>query len=237
MLPENTPSSIMNVFGRELNHVLPQERITEVRGRLTNGTPMTADRDELRAYLALDWFIRAWVARWSLLVPGGGEELASALAGLPPIRDSEAAEAAGNLIEVLAVIPENTERFVADNYKTENFFDQAAVKAARGASAEAVAATAGTAVVDGAASVILDACMAARTDVALKGVSALAMSNSLDFVWPYIENWANGPGDFDAKRISIGNLAPMAARKALDPTIEALQQEVCGLYAELYRAG
>lgn len=133
--------------------------------------------------------------------------------------------------------PDETERFVAANYKKDNFYDTAAVKAARQASATAVANSAGSAVADAAASVILDETMAARTDVALKGVAALTLSHSLDSVWPYIQTWASGPGDFEAKQISIGNLAPVAAQRALDPIIEELQHGVCGLYVELGRLG
>ncbi|MCT4357044.1 hypothetical protein M5362_28400 [Streptomyces sp. Je 1-79] len=202
-----------------------------------NSAPPTADHERLRACMALDWFVRTWVPRWSLLVPDAGEQLASALAGLPPIRDLRTAESAGNLIMALSSGPDQTERFVAANYERDNFYDTAAVKAARQASATAVAGSAGTAVADAAASVILDESLAARTDIALKGVAALTLSHSLDSVWPYIQTWASGPGDFDAKRISIGNLAPIAAQRALDPTIEELRQEVCGLYIELGRLG
>jgi hypothetical protein len=185
--------------------------------------------------MALDWLTRTWVPRWSLLVPDAGEQLASELAGAAPIRDLQAAEAAGALVMVLSNGADDAERFLAANYKEDNFYDMAAVTAARQASTTAVADTAGVAVADAAASVILEECLAAHTDVALKGVAALALLHSLDGVWPYMQTWANGPGDFDAKRISIGNLAPVAARRALRPTVEALQHEACGLYVELCR--
>jgi hypothetical protein len=161
--------------------------------------------------------------------------LAKELAGLPPIRDVKTAQGVGIFVMTLADGPDNAERFMAANYKKENFFDSAAVSAARKASATAVADSAGVAFADAAASVILDECMAARTDVALQGVTALSLLHCLDGVWPYIQTWAEGPGEFDAKRISITNLAPVAARNAIDPTVEAIQKDACALYISLSR--
>ncbi|MFC1408621.1 hypothetical protein ACEZCY_04910 [Streptacidiphilus sp. N1-12] len=225
----------MNILGRELNSALPQEMITGICSQVATNAPMTANHERLRAGRALDWLARSWVPHWSLLIPDVGEQVASSLVGLPPVHDLQTAEAAGNLIGTLSGSADNAERFVAANYKDDNFYERTAVKVARQASSKAIVASAGAAVADAAASVLLDEYLAAQIDVALEGVTALTLTCSLDSVWPYIVNWANGPGDFDAKQISIGNLAPYAAEKALDPTIEALQQEVCGLYVELCR--
>ena len=237
-LPERTPSPIMNVLGRELNKVLPQELLTEAHSQLTDSAPPTANHESLRAFLALDWLARTWLSDWALLVPAAGEELTSALAAdVLPIRDFRTAEAVGALVMGVSGARDYAESFIAANYKKENFYNRAAVKAARQASATAVADSAGAAVADAAASVILDECLAARTDIALKSVAALSLMHSLDSVWPFIRTWANGPGEFDAKEISIGALAPVAARNSLDPTIEMLQQKGGGLYVELYRLG
>jgi hypothetical protein len=236
-LPTRTPSPIMNILGRELNAVLPQEMITELRSAPTAGTPTTEDHERVRACVALDWLVRTWLPRWASLIPDAGEHLGSALIALAPIRDLETADAAGALIGALARSPGVTEKFIAANYDKDSFYDTAAVTAARKASATAVAKSAGTAVADAAMSEILDECIAARTDIALAGVTALALNYSLDKVWPYMVNWANGPGDFDAKRISIGNLAPVVAQRSLDPAIEELQQEAGKLYIELSRLG
>lgn len=198
---------------------------------------MTGDHERLRACMALDWLARIWVPRWASLIPDAGEQLGSALTGSAPIRDLEAADAAGALIGALATGPEDTEKFIAANYDKDNFYDTAAVSAARKASGTAVAKSAGAAVADAAMSEIFDECIAARTDIALKGATALALNHSLDTVWPYMVNWANGPGDFDVKKISIGNLAPLVAMKAIEPVIEELQREAGKLYVELCRQG
>ena len=236
-LAVDTPSPFINVLGRELNKVLPQQSITGICAQLANNTPVTASHERLRGFVALDWLIRTWTTRWSLFIPEAGEQMASALADSPPIRDIQTAETAGAFVMALSGAPENAERFVADNYKPDNFYDTAAVKAARQASATVATSSAGVAVADAATSVILDECLAARTDVALQGAAALALLHSLDSVWPYIQTWANGPGEFDAKKISISSLAPVAAQRSLEPTVEALQHEVCGLYVELHRLG
>ncbi|MFF6989364.1 hypothetical protein [Streptomyces sp. NPDC010273] len=236
-LQTRTPSPIMNILGRELNAVLPQEMITELRSASAVGIPMTEDNERLRACVALDWLARTWVPLWASLIPDAGERLGSALTALAPIRDLETADAAGALIGALASGPDDTEKFIAANYDKDNFYDTAAVTAARKASDTAVAKSAGAAVADAAMSEIFDECLAARTDIALKGVTALALNHSLDTVWPYMVNWANGPGDFDVKKISIGNLAPVVAEKALEPTIEALHIEAGKLYVELCRLG
>jgi hypothetical protein len=227
----------MNILGRELNAVLPQDLITELRSASALSTPMTEDHERLRACIALDWLARTWLPRWASLIPDAGEQLGSALIALVPIRDLETADAAGTLIGTLAKTPDVTEKFIAANYDSDIFYDTAAVAAARKASGTAVAESAGTAVANAAMSEILDECIAARADTALDGVTALALNYSLDKVWPYMMNWANGPGDFDVKRISIGNLAPLVAQKSLDPTIEKLQHEAGNLYVELCRLG
>ncbi|MFJ9119263.1 hypothetical protein ACIRJO_27405 [Streptomyces sp. NPDC102394] len=236
-LQTRTPSPIMNILGRELNSVLPQEMITELLSASAMGTPMTEDHERLRACMALDWLVKTWVPRWASLIPDAGERLGSELIALAPIRDLETAEAAGALIGALATGPDDTEKFIAANYDKDNFYDTATVTAARKASGTAVAKSAGSAVADAAMSEIFDECMAARIDIALKGVTALALNHSIDTVWPYMVNWANGPGDFDVKKISIGNLAPVVAQHSLDPTIEELRQEAGKLYVELCRQG
>lgn len=227
----------MNVLGRELNAVLPQEMITELRSASAVGVPTTGDHERLRACIALDWLVRTWVPRWASLVPDAGENLGSALTALAPIRDLDTADAAGALIGTLASGPDVTEKFIAANYDKDNFYDSAAVSAARKASDTAAAASAGAAVADAAMSEIFDECIAARTDIALKGATALALNHSLDTVWPYMVSWANGPGDFDVKKISIGNLAPLMAQNALEPAIEELQLQAGKLYVELCRLG
>jgi len=172
-----------------------------------------------------------------LLVPGVGTELAAALAAISPIRDVHTAERVGDFVMAFADMPGQADSVVASNYDVDNFYDMAAVTAARTASSTAVVDSAGALIADAAASVILDECMAARTDVALKGVTALSMMHCLDSVWPYIQNWANGPGDFDVKKLSIGNLAPAVTRRALEPTIAALREGASGLYVELCQLG
>ncbi|MEV8066541.1 hypothetical protein AB0P32_10405 [Streptomyces sp. NPDC085995] len=234
-LQTRTPSPIMNILGRELNAALPQEKITELRSASAVDMPTTGDRERLRACMALDWLVRTWVPRWLALVPDAGEQLGSALIALAPIRDLETADAAGALIGALADVSDSTEKFIAANYDKDNFYDTAAVTAARKASDTAVAESAGTAVADAAMSEILDECTAARTDIALRSVTVIALNHSLDTVWPYMVNWANGPGDFDVKKISVGNLAPVVARKALESVIGELQLEAGKLYVELCR--
>lgn len=236
-LEEGSHSPIMNIIGRGLNATLPQEKITGLRSRLVNTAPMTANHEHRRAYAALDWLTRIWAARWGLLVPEVGTKLAAELAALPAIDDVHSAERVGRFIMAFADMPDQADNFVASNYKEDNFYDSAALTAARTASSTAVTSSAGAAFADAAASVILDVCMTAKTDVALNGVTALSLMHCLDSVWPYIETWANGPGDFDAKKLSIGNLAPAVTRRALEPTIATLQESASELYIDLYRLG
>jgi hypothetical protein len=224
----------MNILARELGKVLPQEMISAVKSQASTIASTTESQERLRAFMALDWLTRIWVGQWALLIPDG-EKLATTLAGLPPVRDFKTAQGVGIFVMTLSDGPDNAESFVAANYDKQNFYDTAAVSAARKASSTAVADTAGVAFADAAASLILDECMAARTDVAMKGVAALSLLHCLDGVWPYIQSWAQGPGEFDAKRISIGNLAPVAARNAINPTVEMLQKEACGLYIAMSR--
>ncbi|WP_433727530.1 hypothetical protein ACQP2Y_12650 [Actinoplanes sp. CA-051413] len=61
--------------------------------------------------------------------------------------------------------------------------------------------SASAAVADAAASTIVEASLAARTDVALTGATAISLLASLDGVSPYIQNWASGPREVNAKVI------------------------------------
>jgi hypothetical protein len=228
---------MMNVFGRGLNSALPEEAIAELHSRWTASTPTTANHERLRACMALDWLVRTWLARWSALIPGDGQQVAASLAGLAPIRDLQTAQAAGAVVNALSIVPANAENLVATNFGRDNFYESITASSARQASAAAVAASAGVAVADAVASVVLDECLAAKVDVALTGAAALALVESLDGIWPYVQQWASGPGNFDAKRMSISALAPTAGEMALKPTVEALQREAFGLYVDLCRLG
>lgn len=231
--PPDTVSPLLNVFGRELAAVLDEDSRNQTFNALGDTSHITAADDTDRAFATLDWIIRVWLRRWVALVPGADEEFSRTLTGLPAVCDLDVAETAGHLVGALAQIPEKAELTIADY--SGNFYEKAAASAARGAAAQACTASAGTAAVAAASSTILDACMAARTDVALASVKAIALLTSLDGVMPYIENWAAGPGEFDAKRISISNLAPHAARMALEPIVDPLRQSAVELYLSLTR--
>jgi hypothetical protein len=227
----------MNVLGRELNNALPQQLITDLCTQLSNEVLAPGDRERLRAFIALDWLVRNWITCWALFIPEAGAQMGSALADCPPIRDLETAELAGGFVMAVSRASENAESFIAANYKMNSFYDSAAVSAARQASESVATSSGGVAVADAATSVVLEECLAAQTGVALKGAAALALMHSLDSVWPYIQTWASGPGEFDAKKSTISILAPEAARQSLKSTIETLQRGVCGLYVQLHRLG
>lgn len=232
-LNTNTPSPVVNVIGRGLNAALRQEEIVQIRSQSVIVERSSSDAEVRRAFLALDWLVRGWVPQWSLLLAGPGEQLFSILTQLAPIRDYQTAEAAGKFIVALTDIPEDAEKVIKKDYDKDSFYDAVAVGVASAQSQESVASSGGAAFADGAASVILEEFLAARMDVALRSVPGVALLSCLDGVWPYIQEWANRPGDFDAKKLSINGLAPAAARKVLEPTIKPLRQKSGQLYGEL----
>lgn len=228
--PESA-SALLNVLSAGLESVLPDGRRAGISAALGGPVDSSADYESRRAYLALDWLVRTWTPRWTRFVPGVGEELAARLEGLPAITDLATAEAAGNFVGVLASTPAQAEKTIAE-YRG-NIFDEAAATAARKAASRVCAESAGTAVANAAASTVPDACSAARTDVALTGVIAIALLVSLDGVAPYIQHWASGPGEVDAKILSIRALAPHAAWRSLESTAESLQQSALQLHRSL----
>jgi hypothetical protein len=237
-LADNLPSEIMNSFGNELNLILPEPNLLELRASTANLIPsVTASHEHLRALMLLDWVTRTCFATWARIVPESGDKLASALHDLPEIRDAETAAAVGNLVALMSDVPENSAQNLADNYDRDNFFDDIAVVAAEKASADAFRLSFGPTVADIAATAALNECRAARVDVALAAIAGLSLTHSLDGLWPFIMSSANGPGDLDAKKISIRNLAPFAAFQPLETTVKRLQNSVGALYANLVAVG
>ncbi len=228
--PPQTASPLLNVFGRELSKVLDDDLREQTFGGQQDTGHITAADDSARAFAVLDWLMHIWLPRWVSFVPSCGD-VHQALIGLPAIRDLETAESAGRIVGALDGIPSQAEAVVA-KYQ-ENFFDKAAASAARTAAAEACANSAGSAAVTAASSANLEACMLVRTDIVLASVQAIALLTSLDGVIPYIQTWAAGPGDFDAKQISISHLAPHAARRTLESTTDPLRQSALELYQGL----
>ncbi|MDX3192100.1 hypothetical protein PV458_27130 [Streptomyces sp. MN03-5084-2B] len=228
--PPQTASPFLNVFGRELSEVLDEELREQIFGGRRDTSHIIAADDGARAFATLDWLVHIWLPRWVSLVPTYGE-VHQALIGLPAVRDLETAESAGRVVGALEELPGQAEAVIA-KYK-DNFFEEAAASAARTAAGEACAESAGSAAVAAASSADLEACMAVRTDIALANAQAIALLTSLDGVVPYIQTWTAGPGDFDAKQISISNLAPHAARRTLESTTEPLRQSALELYKGL----
>ncbi|GAA2863868.1 hypothetical protein Acy02nite_72310 [Actinoplanes cyaneus] len=228
--PESA-SVLLNVLAAGLEKALPDERQSQIWSVLENPVDASADAETRRAFVALDWLVRVWTPAWTAMVPGVGEDLAAKLQELPPITDLASAEAAGHFVGVLESTSAQAEKTIAP-YK-DNLYDEAAAAAARSASDRVRVESAGAAVADAAASTILEACLAARTDVALTGATAISLLVSLDGVSPYIQNWASGPGEVEAKILSIRALAPLAAWRSLEPTAEALQQSALDLHRRL----
>lgn len=224
-------SALLNILAAELESALPDDCRARISAAYIGQVNSSEDCERRRAFMALDWLVRTWTPQWTRLVPGVGEDLAVKLEGLPPIGDFATAEAAGNFVGVLASIHTQAEKTIAP-YK-DNLYDEAAAAAARNAASRVCDESAGNAVATAAASTVLEACMAARTDVALTGVTAIALLVSLDGVAPYIQHWAAGPGDIDAKVISMRNLAPLAAWRSLETTSDSLQQSALQLHRRL----
>ncbi|WFE47686.1 hypothetical protein [Verrucosispora sp. WMMD1129] len=218
-----------------LESALPESQRSAIWSGFNGPVDSSEASESRRAFISLDWLIRSWTPQWTRYVDGVGEELAVKLEGLPPIVDLPTAETAGNFVGVLESIPAEAEKTIA-KYKG-NAYDEAAAAAAREAASRVCAESAGSAVANAAASTNLDACMAARTDVALAGVTAIALLASLDGVAPYIRHWASGPGDAEAKIISVQALAPHAAWRSLSPTAESLQQSALQLHRRLAMLG
>ncbi|RAN97446.1 hypothetical protein GAR05_03566 [Micromonospora saelicesensis] len=230
-LRPDSASAVLNVLTTGLDSAVPEDRRAGISAALGGPLDSSEDCESRRAFIALDWLVRTWTPRWTRFVPGVGEELAVNLEGLPPITDLATAEAAGNFVGVLASTPAQAEITIAE-YKG-NIYDEAAAAAARSAASRVCAESAGTAVADAAASTVLEACLAARTDVAVNGVKAIALLVSLDGVAPYIQHWAAGPGEIEAKTLSIRALAPHAAWRSLESTAESLQQSALQLHRRL----
>lgn len=228
--PPETASPFLNVFGRELSTVLDKDLREQIFGGRRDTSNIIAAGDSARAFATLDWLMHIWLPKWVSLVPSCGD-VHQALISLPAVRDLETAESAGRLVGALEELPSQAEAVIAQ-YR-ENFVEKAAASAARTAAGEACTKSAGSAAVTAASSVNLEACMVVRTDLALASAQAIALLTSLDGVMPYIQTWAAGPGDFDAKQISISNLAPRAAGRTLESTTEPLRQSALELYKGL----
>ncbi|MFD9704494.1 hypothetical protein [Lentzea sp. NPDC059081] len=224
------------MLARELNSVLPEQKIAEICSRLTGAPVATAEHDRLRALLALDWLTHCWLGHWYRTL-AGDEQFAGALAILPPIRDMRTAEQTGDLLWGLQIMERQADENLAVNYREDDFYDMVTVSAARQASTTSPARTAGSAFADAAAATALDETLAARADGALTGVRSLARSYCLDEVWNRVKVWVGGPGSADAKRISIKNLAPATAQHVLQPVTEHLQNDAARLYLDLHRMG
>ncbi|WP_156213786.1 hypothetical protein [Lentzea aerocolonigenes] len=233
-LPDNTDSPFLNVLSRELNAVLPKEKIVEIRSQLTATREAAPEQDRLRAFLALDWLTHAWLGRWCAVL-ARDEQFAAALPSLPPIRDLHTAGQTGDLVHILRHNEITAADHLAQNYRDDNFYDMATVSAARQASSSAPAKAAGSAFADAAASTLLDECLAARADRALSAVRTLSFMYCLDEVWKHMTTWAAGPGSFDVKKLNINNLAPAAAWYALQPVTGQLLDDAARLYLDLHR--
>lgn len=236
-LQVDTPSILMNVIGRGLNAALPQDMIDGLYVQWINSPPTTANQDELRAGIALDWLVRTWLPHWLRIEPTSGAETATAFTALDPIRDLQTVVAAGRLVGVLSELPGYAEEVIRKSYSADNFYEQFTVRAARNASMAAMTATAGAVVADAVASIAFEMCLMARVDVILESMSAAVLVLGLDTIWPRVQAFGLGPGGYDVKRLNITELAPLAAEIAFQPVVKALQAEVCNLYIELCRLG
>ncbi len=228
-------SPLLRGLAADLAEVLPADQQDRLGAMLSQAADNTGLQDGVRAHLALDWFVRVWLPSWTVLVAGTGEQLAAELRALPHVRDVGTAEHAGRLIGPLAAIPATAARTAASC--RWHPAGQAAVQAAERAAARAVSTSGGHAAARAAAAGAPEACRVARTDIALDAVAAIALSHGLDALLPQVESWANGPGEMDAKLISIRNLAPVLAAEELKPVVQPLQQSVGQLYWSLVTLG
>ncbi|MHA6784696.1 hypothetical protein ACVGOW_27415 [Pseudonocardia saturnea] len=237
-LPVDLHSGVLNAIGRELNVVLPESALRDLRAAtaaLTSGVTDAVEHE--RALVALDWVNRTWFATWCRIVPDTGDTLAAKLSGCSPIQDDDTAAAVGNFVALMAGAPEQNAEFLKQNYDRNDRFEGIALGAAESASSDALRQSAGPAIADVIAPQALREYRAAQTDVALAAIASLSMAHSLDEVWPFIVHHLNLPGEIDVKAISIRNLAPYAAARPLEPIVAKLQASVADLYVDLAKMG
>jgi hypothetical protein len=206
-------SPVIGAFLRSWNDSLsnePRNRLLKPLIPMLVGTKASAEIEERRSYMALDWMIRVFTPKWLDMVPSLHEH-AKALRDLEGIADMAGAAAAGVRVN--------------------------AARAAAGDAARAAArAAAGAAAGDATWAAAWDATGAAAWDAARAAAGAAAGDATWAAAWDAARAAAGAAaGDatwaaaWDAAWAAAGAAAGDATRDALNPTTEWLQESALDL--------
>ena len=171
-------SPVIAAFLRSWNDSLgdePRNRLLKPLIPLLVGTKGSAEVEEKRSYMALDWMIRVFTPKWLDMVPALHEH-AKALRDLEGIADMAGAAAAGERVRLAGVAARDAARDAAGD---------AAGAAARAAAWDAARAAAGAAAGAAAAAAVGDAAgaaAAAAAGAALKPTTEFLQASALQLV-------------------------------------------------------